>query len=420
MGLKSIKKPHIIIIGAGFAGLNLAMKLKGLAEIKITIIDSKNYHVFQPFLYQVACADLAPSDIALPIRDQFKGHKNITVIMDKVVIVDKINQTIYTQGKLKFFYDFLVIATGSSVNYFNEKWKDYIIGLKSIEDALLIKNKILSSLEHAEATEDSSYQKYLSTFVIIGGGPTGVELAGSIAELLKQTLKSNFTKIDPTASTIILIEAEPQLLPSFPATLGQYTLSSLENKGITVKLNTRVQDINKHHITLFNGEIIKASLIIWGAGVRVNSIKELLGEDIKFGSLGKAKVEDNLSLPGTPNIFIIGDACEVIDHNNKPLPGLAAVATQQGKFLAQVLKAHIRGSKFQPKFVYKDYGNLAIIGRYAAVADFKAFKLKGKVAWLIWDIVHIYFLIGFRNRLIVFVKWMWNYITHNKSERIIL
>lgn len=411
---------QVIIIGAGFAGLSAANELKKNRNLKITIIDGNNYHIFQPFLYQVACADLAPSDITIPIRNQFKGYKNISVYMDKAVLIDKDEQKVYTKNNLRLHYDYLLIATGSESNYFNfTTWKEHTVSLKTLKDAVLIKEKLLYAFEKAELHNHKKRNQVYTTFVIVGGGSTGVEMAGAISELINCALKSDFNNIDPTTARIILIEGSNQVLPSFHPSLSQYASRTLERKGVTIKLNLKVNNISKNTVVLSNGEIIRAHLIIWAAGVKATSIKSLLGEGVAVNNLGKVKVQEDLSLGLKNNIFVAGDASEVIDERGIPLPGLAAVATQQGKFVAEAICERINVPSKRLKFRYKNLGQLAIVGRYSAVAEIFHFRLKGILAWLMWDLVHIYFLIGFRNRLIVFIKWMWGYITYGKSDRTI-
>ncbi|MBN8828009.1 MAG: NAD(P)/FAD-dependent oxidoreductase [Sphingobacteriia bacterium] len=416
MDSKTSTQPRIIIIGAGFAGLTAAHELKKNKNIEITLIDKNNYHTFQPFLYQVASADLAPSDIAIPIRSEFKGYENVHVIMGEVTRVDKENREICLKDGKIINYDYLIIATGSEVNYFNHpEWSKYVVSLKTINDALLIRTKVLEAFEKAEIDK-----KNFVTFTIIGGGPTGVELAGSLYELIKQTLKDEFNYVNPNDSKIILIEASEKLLSSFNKKLSDFTVDSLERKGITLKLGIRVKDLTKNLVILENGEIIDTQLIIWAAGVKASLSKDILGNDVEFSHGNKIKVEPNFSLENYPNIFVIGDSAEYLDKKGESLPGLAAVASQEGKFISKVIFAKINNKDAPKKFIYNNRGNLAIIGRYSAIYEFGKIKLKGWLAWLIWDVVHIYFLIGFRNRIIVFIKWIWNYITHRRSERLII
>ncbi|AIF81887.1 NADH dehydrogenase [endosymbiont of Acanthamoeba sp. UWC8] len=409
---------HIVIVGGGFAGLTAAQNLKKQKNIKITIIDVNNYHVFQPFLYQVACGDLAPSDIAVPIREQFKDYRNISVIMDEVTVIDSNKKIVFTKNATALNYDYLILAVGSEDNYFgNEHWREHTIGLKSLKNALKIRKELLETFERAEI---ANHKKHV-TFTIIGGGPTGVELAGAIAELTKQAIRSDFTHINPLDTEIILIEAGSRILSSLDSSLSAIAQKSLEEKGIVIKLNSKVMDISSHKIKLSGGEEIESDLIIWAAGVKAKSIKHLLNKDeIKLGTNQRVLVNNDLSLPLSSNIFIVGDAAEIKGKDNKAVPALAAAATQQGKFIAKVIRARIAGSEKEYKFKYLNFGNMAIIGRYSAVADFTWIKFKGVLAWIIWDLAHIYFLIGFRNRLTVFVKWLWSYVTHGKAERIII
>jgi NADH dehydrogenase len=413
--------PHIVIIGAGFGGLSAANILKHNSNIHITLIDKNNYHVFQPFLYQVATSDLAPSDIAITIRNQFNKCPNVSVLMDEVIKINKQNKKIITKSGIELIYDYLIIATGSESNFFgNDDWQKNTVSLKNLNDALIIRSKLLESFEMAELVSNNRREE-LMTFVIIGGGATGVELAGSIKELIQQSLKGDFNNLNPINAKIILIEGSSRLLPSFNDKLSDIAKTSLENKGIIIKLSSKVKDIQKQKIILESGEEIKSNLIIWAAGVKASNVTTMFNDEItETGYNGRIKVKSDLSLRFNPEIFIIGDVCEVLDIDNKPLPGLAAVATQQGKFVAKVIKEKLKGNKKEFCFKYNNLGSLAIIGRYSAVAEFKNLKLYGIFAWLIWDIIHIYFLIGARNRIIVFIKWMWNYITNRRSERIIV
>ncbi len=408
---------RIVVAGAGFGGLCAAHALKGHKNVHITLIDRNNYHIFQPFLYQVASADLAPSDIAIPIRSQFKGYQNVQVMMDKVVSIAKDTKFVSTDSGITVPYDFLVLATGSESNFFGHSdWEAHTISLKSLTDALKIRAHILKAFEQAELND---HPPCLS-FTIIGGGPTGVEMAGALQELIKQSLKAEFRHIDVAKVNIIVVEAASRLLPTFSESIGDFTYQALVKRGIDVKLNSKVQNIQPQEVILESGERIPSTLIIWAAGVKAAPTKDMLGGQINAAKSGKIYVERDLSLPGYPDIFVIGDASHSIDETGHPLPGLAAVATQQGKFVGKLIQQKIQGKEGKEAFTYKNRGNLAIIGRYRAVAEFKRIKLRGWLAWVIWDIVHIYFLIGFRNRLSVFMKWLWNYVTRNRSERIII
>ena len=405
----------VIIVGAGFAGLQAA---KGLSNslIDVTIIDKHNYHLFQPLLYQVATAGLSPADIALPIRNIFRSKQNIKVILDELIEINpKINQIITRDNK--YPYDFLILATGSELSYFgHNQWKKFSPGLKNIEDATFIRSKILKAFEKAERIKNNKAIKKLMKFVVIGGGPTGVEIAGAIAELSKKVLTKEFSSIDTKAAHIILLEAGSSILPTAPHNLSIYTKDSLEKLGVEIKCNTVVQNISESLVKT-NTETIEAETIIWCAGVKASPLGGFI--NIKTDEIDRVFVNDDLSIPTHPNIFAIGDVSHVKDKIGKPLPGLAPVAKQEGKFVADVIKNKIYNVKTQNKFYYKNRGYLATIGRSKAIVDFGWFTLKGRIGWIFWSFIHIYFLIGFRNRFMVFTNWVWSYLTFSKGARLI-
>ena len=405
----------VIIVGAGFAGLQAA---KGLSNslIDVTIIDKHNYHLFQPLLYQVATAGLSPADIALPIRNIFRSKQNIKVILDELIEINpKINQIITRNNK--YPYDFLILATGSELSYFgHNQWKKFSPGLKNIEDATFIRSKILKAFEKAERIKNNKAIKKLMKFVVIGGGPTGVEIAGAIAELSKKVLTKEFSSIDTKAAHIILLEAGSSILPTAPHNLSIYTKDSLEKLGVEIKCNTVVQNISESLVKT-NTETIEAETIIWCAGVKASPLGGFI--NIKTDEIDRVFVNDDLSIPTHPNIFAIGDVSHVKDKIGKPLPGLAPVAKQEGKFVADVIKNKIHNVKTQNKFYYKNRGYLATIGRSKAIVDFGWFTLKGRIGWIFWSFIHIYFLIGFRNRFMVFTNWVWSYLTFSKGARLI-
>ena len=405
----------VIIVGAGFAGLQAA---KGLSNslIDVTIIDKHNYHLFQPLLYQVATAGLSPADIALPIRNIFRSKQNIKVILDELIEINpKINQIITRNNK--YPYDFLILATGSELSYFgHDQWKKFSPGLKNIEDATFIRSKILKAFEKAERIKNNKAIKKLMKFVVIGGGPTGVEIAGAIAELSKKVLTKEFSSIDTKAAHIILIEAGSSILSTAPHNLSIYTKDSLEKLGVEIKCNTVVQNISESLVKT-NTETIEAETIIWCAGVKASPLGGFI--NIKTDEIDRVFVNDDLSIPTHPNIFAIGDVSHVKDKIGKPLPGLAPVAKQEGKFVADVIKNKIHNVKTQNKFYYKNRGYLATIGRSKAIVDFGWFTLKGRIGWIFWSFIHIYFLIGFRNRFMVFTNWVWSYLTFSKGARLI-
>ena len=406
----------IIIVGAGFAGLQTAKRLAN-SSLDITIIDKRNYHLFQPLLYQVATAGLSPADIALPIRSIFRSQQNLKVILDELIAINPDLNKITTRNNT-YFYDSLVLATGSELSYFgHDQWKNFTPGLKNIEDATFIRGKILKSFEKAERTKNKKEIGKLMKFVIIGGGPTGVEMAGAIAELSKKVLTKEFATIDTNATKIILLEAGSRILSTASHSLSIYAENTLEKLGVEVHCNTIVQNISEN-LVLTNNETIEAETIIWCAGVNASPLGSWL--NVKTDKVGRVFVNEDLSISTYSNIFVIGDASHVKDKNGNPLPGLAPVAKQEGNFVAEVIKKNIINDKNKKKFYYKNRGYLATIGRSEAIVDFGWFTLKGKIGWIFWSFIHIYFLIGFRNRLIVFTNWVWSYLTFGKGSRLII
>ena len=405
----------IIIVGAGFAGLQAA-KVLVTSSFDITIIDKNNYHLFQPLLYQVATAGLSPADIALPIRNIFRSQQNLKVILDELVEIKPQFNRIRTRNNT-YSYDYLILATGSELSYFGQdQWKKFSLGLKNIENATLLRSKILQAFEKAERINDDKTINKLLKFVVIGGGPTGVEMAGAIAELSKNVLTKEFATIDTMATQIILLEAGPSILPTASLRLSIYAKDSLEKMGVEVKCNTVVQNITEFLVST-NNENIEAGTIIWCAGVKASLLRNLI--NIETDKIGRVFVNDDLSIPKYPKIFVVGDASHVKDKNGNPLPGLAPVAKQEGRFVAGVIKKYVLNDKTQNKFYYKNRGYLATIGRSKAIVDFGWLTLKGRIGWIFWSLIHIYFLIGFRNRFMVFVNWVWSYLTFSKSARLI-
>ena len=405
----------IIIVGAGFAGLQAA---KGLttSSFDVTIIDKNNYHLFQPLLYQVATAGLSPADIAVPIRNIFRSQQNPKVILDELIGINPQLNQIKTRNNT-YIYDFLVIATGSEPSYFgHDQWKNFSYGLKNIKDATSLRTKILKAFEKAERIKNNNDLDKLMKFVLIGGGPTGVEMAGAIAELSKKILTKEFTTIDTKTAKIILLEAGPNILPTASHSLSIYAQKTLEKLGVEVKCNTSVKNISEGLVET-NAETIDAETIIWCAGVKASPVKSWI--NVKTDEKGRVLVNEDLSISAYSNIFVIGDASHVKNKNSKPLPGLAPVAKQEGNFVAEVIKKNIHNGRPSKKFYYKNRGYLATIGRSDAIVDFGWFTLKGRIGWIFWSIIHIYFLIGFRNRLIVFINWLWSYLTFSKGARLI-
>ena len=405
----------IIIVGAGFAGFQAA---KGLttSSFDVTIIDKNNYHLFQPLLYQVATAGLSPADIALPIRNIFRSQQNPKEILDELIGINPQLNQIKTRNNT-YIYDFLVIATGSEPSYFgHDQWKNFSYGLKNIKDATSMRTKILKAFEKAERIKNNNDLDKLMKFVLIGGGPTGVEMAGAIVELSKKVLTKEFTTIDTKTAKIILLEAGPNILPTASHSLSIYAQKTLEKLGVEVKCNTSVKNISEGLVET-NTETIDAETIIWCAGVKASPVKSWI--NVKTDEKDRVLVNEDLSISAYSNIFVIGDASHVKNKNSKPLPGLAPVAKQEGNFVAEVIKKNIHNGRPSKKFYYKNRGYLATIGRSDAIVDFGWFTLKGRIGWIFWSIIHIYFLIGFRNRLIVFINWLWSYLTFSKGARLI-
>lgn len=408
-------RPRIVIIGAGFGGLSAAHGLAG-ANAEVTVIDRRNYHLFQPLLYQVATAGLSPAQIASPIRAILSRAANVHVILGRVSAIETVRRAVIIDDR-EIPYDHLIVATGAQHSYFgHDDWESVAPGLKKIDDATFIRRRILSAFEHAEQTDDPVARQHLLTFVVVGGGPTGVEMAGAIAELAHVALRHDFRVINPRDARVVLIEAGPRVLPSFPTSLSEAAQRSLARLHVEVRLGTPVSLCDEQGV-MIGGERLQAATVIWAAGVRVSSAERWLGAD-KDGA-GRVKVGPDLSLPGHPEIFVIGDTACVLDGEGRPLPGLAPVAKQQGAYVARLLRAKLEGRPPPPPFRYRDYGTLATIGRRAAVADFGWIRLHGTIAWLLWGLVHVSFLIGFRNRLIVMLDWIWSYLTFQSGARLI-
>jgi NADH dehydrogenase len=409
------RRPHVVILGAGFGGLNAALGLRK-ADVDVTIIDRRNYHLFQPLLYQVATAGLSPAQIATPIRSIVGRQKNTTVLMDRVVDVDlDANEVITSHRRIGF--DYLIVATGARHAYFgHDEWERVAPGLKKIDEATDIRRRLLLAFERAEVSEDAEEQRRLLTFAVIGGGPTGVEMAGAIAELAKKSIAMDFRRIDPAQARIVLVEAGPRILPSFPESLSEAAERQLVKLGVEVIKGDAVIQCSEHGVALHSGEHIEAATIVWGAGVMASAAAKWLKAE--SDRAGRVIVGSDLRPPGRNNIFVIGDTASVRDARGRLVPGVAPAAKQMGRHAALAIRAQINGRE-EPPFAYRDYGNLATIGRKAAVADFGRFHLTGFPAWLVWSLAHIWFLIGFRNRLAVFLDWGWAYVTYDRGARII-
>ena len=406
--------PRVVIIGAGFGGLSAALRL-GRVPSDITVIDRRNHHLFQPLLYQVATAALSPADIAAPIRGILSRQPNTDVILGAVTGIDLVGRAVLI-GERRVPYDHLVIATGAREAYFgHDEWATVTCGLKSIDDATAMRRRILIAFERAEDSGDAAERHRLLTFVIVGGGPTGVELAGALAELAKAALARDFRHIDPTTARVVLVESGARLLAGFPPPLSNVAAQALARVGVEVRLSAAVGCCDRDGV-IIGDERIESRTVLWTAGVVASPAAAWL--DVTPGRGGRVLVGPDLTLAEHPEIFVIGDAAEVASHN-PPLPGVAPVAKQQGVYVARVIAARLAGKPPPGSFRYRDHGNLATIGRREAVVDFGWLRLTGRLAWLAWGLAHIYFLIGFRNRLAVAVDWLWSYLTYQRGARLI-
>jgi NADH dehydrogenase len=407
------QRRRVVIVGAGFGGLSAAKRFAN-SPFDVTVVDRHNYHLFQPLLYQVATAGLSPADIASPIRGILRHQRNAEVLLAKVSGLDLSNKEVIAEGR-RIPFDYLIIATGAEHAYFGHDWASYAPGLKTIDDATYLRRRILLAFERAESVKDAAERGRLLNFVVVGGGPTGVEIAGAIAELARRALASDFRSIDPRCARVILIEAAPRLLTPFDPTLSAAARRSLEQLGVEVRLSAGVTDCDCSGVSI-GDERIETRTIVWAAGVKASPAAEWLAAD--SDRAGRVLVRADLSVPGQPDIFVIGDAAAAIGADGKPLPGVAPVAKQQGQYVADLLIARTQGRTLR-SFRYRDLGSMATIGRKRAVAQFAAVKLSGVTAWLLWSLAHIYFLIGFRNRLTVALNWAWSYATFQRGTRLI-
>jgi len=406
-------RPRIVIVGAGFGGLFAAQALSRVAA-EVTIVDRHNYHLFQPLLYQVATAGLPPSDVAWPIRSILRRQRNATVLLGEVVAID-VARSVVDVGSRSLSFDYLVVATGSTHSYFgHEDWRPFAPGLKSIDDATRIRGHILRAFEAAEMETDAARRERLLRFVIVGAGPTGVELAGTIAELARFTLAADFRRIDPRSAKIVLVEAGPRVLAAFKEPQSEYALRSLVKLGVEVRLNAAVTACDEQGVWL-GSERLDSATVIWAAGVAASPVGRWLGAPTDRA--GRVLVQPDLSTGG--NVFVIGDAASVTLPDGRRVPGVAPAAKQQGRYVAKVIAARIEGGPAPPPFVYRDPGNLATIGRKRAVIEFPLITLRGFVAWWLWGFAHIYFLVGVPSPVVVSLRWLWEYLTYGRGARLI-
>jgi NADH dehydrogenase len=410
------RRPRIVIVGAGFGGLAAAKALGG-ADADVTVVDRRNYHLFQPLLYQVATAGLSPAQIATPIRAIVADAANVQVLMGRVGGVDPARRVVHLEDR-ELAYDHLVLATGARHSYFGrDEWEQFAPGLKKIDDATEIRRRILTAFEQAESEADPDKRRRLLNFIVIGAGPTGVEMAGAIAELARRALARDFRTIDPRQARIVLVEAGPRVLAAFPEKLSAWAARALTKLGVEVRLGKAVTACDAEGIVL-GDERIPAATIMWAAGVAASPAAKWLSAEADRA--GRLKVLSDLSVPGHPEIFAIGDTALSSDADGKPYPGLAPVAKQQGEYIARLLRARLAGKAPTGAFRYRDRGTMATIGRGAAIAKFgERLQLTGFVAWMLWGLVHIFFLIGFRNRFTVLADWMWSYVTFQSGARLI-
>ena len=408
-------KPRIVIVGAGFGGLAVAQGLRR-ADADVTLIDRQNHHLFQPLLYQVATAGLSPAEIAWPVRHLLRRQANTRVLMGEVTAVDAGRKVVMLGGR-PIAYDVLVLATGATHGYFgHDEWAAHAPGLKTLDDATAIRRRILLAFERAEMASNPEECARLLTIAIIGGGPTGVELAGAIAELSRRALARDFRAIDPSRTRVLLIEAGPRLLANFPESLSRYTEAALARLGVEVRLGTAVTDCHADGLSI-GGEYVAAGTIVWAAGVRASQAAQWLG--VEPDRAGRIPVASGLTAPGHADIHVIGDTAFARNPDGAPQPGIAPVAKQQGAYVARAILARLAGRPPPPDFVYRDRGLLATIGRKAAVIAYRGLRLRGWIAWWLWGAAHVYFLVSLRNRVIVVTQWLWSYLVFERGARLI-
>ncbi len=411
----ALDAPHIVIVGAGFGGMACAEGLRH-ERARVTLIDRQNFHLFQPLLYQVATGNLSPADIATPIRAVFRDDPSIRVLCGAVTGIDPASRRVMVDGQA-LAYDALVLATGATHGYFGrDDWAAYAPGLKSVQDATAIRSRVLAAFERAEATADPDARAALLTFLVCGAGPTGVELAGAIAELSRNGMDKDFRTIDPASARILLVQAGPRVLPQFDERLSDFARRSLEGLGVEVRVDSRVEAIDADGVTV-NGARIAAGTVLWAAGVVASPAASWLGA--AADRAGRVQVGPDLSVPGAPDVFVIGDTALSLAWDGKPVPGLAPAAKQGGAYVARVLRARLRGQAPPPPFRYRHQGSLATIGRKSAIADFGWIRLQGALAWWLWGAVHILFLLSLRNRMSVMLGWAWSYFTFDIGVRLI-
>jgi NADH:ubiquinone reductase (H+-translocating) len=413
---------RVVIVGGGFGGLSAALGL-GRAPVEVTLVDRCNYHLFQPLLYQVATGTLSPANIASPLRNILKRRKNTRVLLAEATGIDGSNhRVILSDGSIE--YDTLVVATGSSHQYFgHDEWEKFAPGLKTVEDATDMRRRILLAFETAEREPDPEKLRACMTFVIVGGGPTGAELAGALGEIANDTLRRDFRKIDPSDARIILVEGTDRVLPAYPRKLSASAQRMIERLGVTVRTSAMVTDVSKESVTIREGdktETIPTRTVLWAAGVLGSPLGRMVAQQTgaTIDKAGRVSVEPDLTAPGHPEIFVIGDLANFVHQTGRPLPGVAQPAIQQGRYVAALIKRRLQGKKSRP-FHYLDKGNLATIGRGAAVADLNWLHLSGFPAWLLWIFIHLLYIVEFQNRLLVFVQWAWFYLTFDRSARLI-